>query len=65
VTDWVTVNPGDLVVADDDGVVLIPLDMVDKFNRMASDWADKDKSARRDIKNGALLLDTLDKYGHL
>ena len=65
VTDWVTVNPGDLVVADDDGVVVIPKDMVDKFDRMASDWADKDKSARRDIKNGALLLDTLDKYGHL
>jgi regulator of RNase E activity RraA len=65
VTDWVTVNPGDLVVADDDGVVVIPLDMVDEFDRRAASWADKDDQARQDIKNGALLLDTLDKYGHL
>lgn len=65
VTDWITVNPGDLVVGDDDGVVVIPLDMVEEFDRRASAWADKDDQARRDIKNGALLLDTLDKYGHL
>lgn len=65
VTDWVTVNPGDLVVGDDDGVVVIPQDMVDEFDRRAASWADKDKSARRDIKKGALLIDTLNKYGHL
>jgi 4-hydroxy-4-methyl-2-oxoglutarate aldolase len=65
VTDWVTVNPGDLVVSDEDGVVVIPSDMVDEFDRRASAWAEKDHQARRDIKKGALLLDTLDKYGHL
>ena len=63
--DWVEVSPGDLMVADEDGVAVVPKDMIEEFAAKARAWADKDRSARRDIKNGALLLDTLDKYGHL
>jgi regulator of RNase E activity RraA len=54
-----------MVVADDDGVIVIPQDMVSEFVQKARAWADKDQNARQDIKQGALLLDTLDKYGHL
>jgi regulator of RNase E activity RraA len=63
--DWVSIAPGDMVVADDDGVIVIPQDMVSEFVQKARAWADKDQNARQDIKQGALLLDTLDKYGHL
>lgn len=65
VQDWVGVNPGDLVVADGDGVIIVPRDLVEEFAAMAKSWAEKDQNARQDIKNGALLIDTLNKYGHL
>ena len=63
--DWVEVSPGDLVVADDDGVAVVPKGMVEDFAAKARAWADKDSNARSDIKAGAYLLDTLEKYGHL
>ena len=63
--DWVEVSPGDLVVADDDGVALVPKELITEFADKARAWADKDQNARQDIKNGAYLLATLDKYGHL
>ncbi len=63
--DWVNVNPGDMVVADEDGVVVIPADMVGEFARRAAAWANDDSQAREDIRKGAMLLATLDKYGHL
>lgn len=65
VVEWVSVRPGDLVVADDDGVIVVPMEMVQEFAERAESWADQDSQARVDIRAGALLIDTLDKYGHL
>lgn len=65
VLEWVTVSPGDMVVADDDGVIVIPGPMLDEFVGRAQAWAEKDGLARGDIRNGAMLLQTLDKYGAL
>ncbi len=65
VRDWVEVAPGDLVVADLDGVVTVPGGRVADFARMARAWASKDQGAREEIAEGAYLLATLDKYGHL
>ncbi|HEX6989376.1 MAG TPA: RraA family protein, partial [Bacillota bacterium] len=63
--DWVSVSPGDLVVADDDGVIVIPAareaDVVQRVER----WMQKDGAAREDIRRGMPLLEALDKHGHL
>jgi 4-hydroxy-4-methyl-2-oxoglutarate aldolase len=63
--DRVDVSPGDMVVADHDGVMIIPADIVDRVDQQAVKWAEKDGLARRDIKKGMFLLDALAKYGHL
>ena len=63
--DWVEVKPGDTVVADDDGVIIVPAELVDKISAQVLAWAEKDSRAREDIRQGTPLLEALEKYGHL
>ncbi len=63
--DWVTVNPGDIIVADDDGAVSIPRELADEVGSLALDWEAKDQNARHDIMNGMKLMDALKKHGAL
>jgi 4-hydroxy-4-methyl-2-oxoglutarate aldolase len=63
--DWVEVRPGDIVVADDDGVIILPGELVNRIEAQVLEWAEKDSRARKDIRAGAPLLEALDKYGHL
>lgn len=63
--DWLEVNPGDIVVADDDGVIIIPAELLNKVEAQVTEWAEKDSRARKDIRTGTPLLEALDKYGHL
>jgi 4-hydroxy-4-methyl-2-oxoglutarate aldolase len=63
--DWVTVTPGDIVVADDDGVIVVAAGFIDDITAQVTRWADKDSKARADIRKGMDLIQALDRYGHL
>jgi regulator of RNase E activity RraA len=63
--DWITVNPGDLIMADQDGVISIPEKLVEKVLIKAYEWAESESGAREEIKNGLPLIKALEKYGHL
>jgi 4-hydroxy-4-methyl-2-oxoglutarate aldolase len=63
--DWVTIHPGDSVVADEDGVIIVPGEMLDLIVERAVEWSRKDSRAREDIAKGLPLLQALTKYGHL
>ena len=65
VEDYVSVHPGDIIAADDDGVIVIPADLVAEMVDEVVAWSEKDSGARQDIREGMLLLDALEKYGHL
>lgn len=65
IEDWVTVTPGDLVVADGDGVIVVPAFLAQTLGPRAIQWADKDSRARQDIRKGGPLLKALETYGHL
>ena len=65
IDDWVTVTPGDTVVADDDGVIVIPQTIVDDLTRRVADWATTESVARQEILGGMRLLEALEKFGHL
>ena len=45
----VLVRPGDLVVADGDGVIVVPRERVDETAKIAWDIADSDKAGRKKL----------------
>ena len=65
IDDWVTVEPGDVMVADDDGVIVVPRRLVEDVSRRVAEWSSTESVARKDILQGTRLLEALEKYGHL
>ena len=63
--DWVTINPGDISVADEDGVIIVPEEHTTGIAKQVAAWAATETDAREEIRNGLPLLAALDKYGHL
>lgn len=63
----VRVNPGDVVFADCDGVVVIPVHDVDlkKVVEQAEEVVAAEKRSREEIRGGKSLLDVYRKYGKL
>jgi 4-hydroxy-4-methyl-2-oxoglutarate aldolase len=65
----VAVNPGDVVVADDDGVVVVPLADAGRVNTLAQERVARENASRRRYEKGELSLDinamrpTLEKLG--
>jgi regulator of RNase E activity RraA len=61
----IVVRPGDLIVADYDGVVAIPVDLIDETLEIARQKISKENHSRKDLLNGAYLSDVYAKYGVL
>ena len=61
----VVVTPGDLVVADFDGVVVIPAASVTEVVRLATDKVTRENHSRAELMNGKYLRDVYRKYGVL
>ena len=57
VAGGVTVNPGDFVVADDDGIVVIDRGAVDQVRALATQRAAKEEDTRAKIRRGELSVD--------
>ncbi|HZG58300.1 RraA family protein [Paenibacillus sp.] len=61
----VIVNPGDLVVADEIGVVVVPYkDLAEVYTR-AREQADKEAATREEILRGATVEELLAKFGRI
>jgi regulator of RNase E activity RraA len=61
----VLVTPADLVVADYDGVIVIPAQAVGDAVRMATEKVSRENNSRRELLAGAHLRDVYRKYGVL
>lgn len=63
----VEVNPGDIVFADQDGVVVIPVNNIDpeKVLKMAEERALDERRSRQEIREGRSLKEVYQKYGRL
>ncbi|KAF9227354.1 RraA-like protein [Gyrodon lividus] len=58
----IRVEPGDWIVADEDGVVCVPKDMADKVAELAATGRDNDARALEDIKAGKGVQASLKKH---
>lgn len=63
--DWITIKPGDIIVADEDGAVVVPQGSLDHVSKRVSVLAKEESDARRNIRDGLPLLEALQKFGHL
>ncbi|MBL9215904.1 MAG: RraA family protein [Opitutaceae bacterium] len=61
----VLVQPGELVFADFDGVVVIPRDVEDEALRLAYEKTARESDSRRDLMRGDSLRTVFDRYGVL
>jgi regulator of RNase E activity RraA len=58
----VLVNPGELVFADFDGVVVVPRSVEDEVLRMAEEKVGKENDSRRELLKGRSLRDVYNQY---
>ena len=63
--DWITIEPEDIIVGDEDGVVVVPQHRLDAVMKQVLATSSKDSQAREDIARGLGLLQAIQKYGHL
>lgn len=61
----VLVHPGDLVIADFDGVVIVPSRVEEQALELATEKVAKENLSRTDLIAGATLRDVFDRYGVL
>jgi regulator of RNase E activity RraA len=58
----VTVAPGDLVLADDDGVVVVPREVEADVLRRATEKAERESTVHAELLGGATLRDVWDRH---
>ncbi len=61
----VTVNPGDLVFGDADGVIVVPQPIVKQALTLALEKVEGEDRTRTELQQGARLADVFKKYGVL
>ncbi|MCC7406734.1 MAG: RraA family protein [Phycisphaeraceae bacterium] len=61
----VLVQPGEIVFADFDGIVVIPRAVEDEVLRLAKEKAGKETASRQDLLAGKTLREVYDRYGVL
>jgi regulator of RNase E activity RraA len=61
----VTVNSGDFIFGDVDGVVVIPRDIITQIIKAALVKIESENKTRDELKHGMLLAEVYEKYGVL
>ena len=61
----VVVNPGDFIVADLMGVVVVPLGIAEEVVRLAQEQADREAATRAWVAQGKTVEDLLNEFGRI
>jgi 4-hydroxy-4-methyl-2-oxoglutarate aldolase len=64
-TDFVVVNPGDFLLGDEDGIVVVPIDCMEEVLTKAEELTQKEVQIRAELAKGLSLADALAKFGHV
>jgi regulator of RNase E activity RraA len=64
----VQVNPGDIIFADPDGIIVLPMDGrldIEKVISQAEEFVDLENKTRKELREGIPIMDVFNKYGRL
>jgi 4-hydroxy-4-methyl-2-oxoglutarate aldolase len=64
-SSYVRVRPGDFILADEDGAILIPVEVVEKVLEEAEHLTATEVQIRAELAKGLTLAQALQKYGHV
>lgn len=59
------INPGDLLVADENGIAVVPPDLAESVLEGTRANIDKERTIREKISSGATVTELLKEFGHL
>lgn len=62
---WVEIAPGDFLLADGDGIMVIPAALVEQVLPRVEDLTRREEDIRRATGTGTTLTELLNKYGHV
>lgn len=65
IEEWVTVAPGDIVISDDDGVLVVSSGDAERVCGQVQAWSGTEAQSREAIRNGISLVAALEQFGHL
>lgn len=65
IDEWVTVAPGDTVICDEDGVIVVAVGDVERVCELVEKWSGTEVQSREAIRSGSSLIAALEKFGHL
>ncbi len=63
--DGIHVEPGDVIVADGTGVVVVPIGHIDEVLALAEEFDRDDGQAVEDLKNGLSFSEAMAKFGNI
>ncbi len=61
----IIVNPGDIIVGDSDGIVVIPSDKLEKVIDIAQKMDSVEKEEAEELKKGASFVETIKKFARV
>jgi 4-hydroxy-4-methyl-2-oxoglutarate aldolase len=64
-TSLVAVEPGDFILADEDGAIVVPATLIETVLKAAEELTAMEMRIRAEIKSGLKLEEALKKYGHV
>jgi regulator of RNase E activity RraA len=63
--DDVTINPGDIIVGDSDGVVVIPVSLLENVIALAKEIDSLEKQESEELKKGKSIVEVIKKYARV
>ena len=65
IVQGVSVNSGDLIMADMDGIVVVPAKLVDEVVHKALEKVRAESTVRQELASGATLVEVFERHGIL